>query len=98
MVVDQFGKTAERGCVASTSRSAPFKLIHHQILFCLGRRYDLFPSALWQTISIGSFNFSKPSEQNNAENLLVMADAALAVKYLQNWKEHAAHSDEYSGR
>jgi|GEM_PF-3832594 len=94
MVVDQFGKTAERGCVASTSRSAPFKLIHHQILFCLGRRYDLFPSALWQTISIGSFHFSKAAGQNNAGNLRVIADAALAAKYLQNWKEHAGHSSE----
>ena len=38
--------------------------------------------------------FSQAAGQNNAGNLRVIADAALAAKYLQNWKEHAGHSSE----
>jgi phosphatidylserine/phosphatidylglycerophosphate/cardiolipin synthase-like enzyme len=34
----------------------------------------------------GSFNFTRAAQQNNAENLLIIDDAALAKKYLQNWQ------------
>ena len=43
----------------------------------------------------GSFNFTKAAEENNAENLLVIRDKALAVKYTANWKAHAGHSEAY---
>lgn len=43
----------------------------------------------------GSFNFTKTAEENNAENLLVIRDKALAAKYTANWKTHAEHSEEY---
>ena len=44
----------------------------------------------------GSFNFTKAAEENNAENLLVIHDSALAAKYTTNWKDHLAHSPQYS--
>ncbi|PYJ86184.1 MAG: phospholipase D family protein [Verrucomicrobia bacterium] len=48
-----------------------------------------------QTVLTGSFNFTKAAEENNAENLLVIDDAALAAKYAANWKVHLAHSKPY---
>ncbi|HMC28159.1 MAG TPA: phospholipase D family protein [Verrucomicrobiae bacterium] len=44
----------------------------------------------------GSFNFTKAAEENNAENLLVIHDPALAAKYKANWQAHLAHSVQYS--
>jgi len=51
-----------------------------------------------KTVITGSFNFTKAAEQKNAENLLVIQDPALAVKYLANWREHEKHSESYLGR
>jgi phosphatidylserine/phosphatidylglycerophosphate/cardiolipin synthase-like enzyme len=48
-----------------------------------------------QTVITGSFNFTKHSEKDNAENLLVIHDKALAEKYVANWKVHAEHSTVY---
>jgi len=48
------------------------------------------------TILTGSFNFTKAAEENNAENLLVIDDAALAKKYTENWQSHLAHSEPYT--
>lgn len=50
-----------------------------------------------QTILTGSFNFTKAAENNNAENLLVIQDAALAEKYTANWHAHERHSEPYTG-
>ena len=50
------------------------------------------------TVITGSFNFTKAAEEKNAENLLVIQDAALAEKYAANWQAHAQHSDPYAGR
>ena len=50
------------------------------------------------TILTGSFNFTKGAEDENAENLLVIDDAALAKKYTANWKLHLAHSEKYEGK
>jgi len=50
------------------------------------------------TILTGSFNFTKAAEENNAENLLVIEDVALAKKYTENWQKHLAHSDKYAGK
>ena len=46
----------------------------------------------------GSFNFTTAADQRNAENLLVIRDRALAARYLENWRAHAAHSTRYVGR
>lgn len=50
------------------------------------------------TVITGSFNFTKNAEENNAENLLVIRDAKLAARYLENWQAHKAHSEPYAGR
>lgn len=46
----------------------------------------------------GSFNFTKAAEENNAENLLVIQDLALATKYTANWQAHLQHSEPYLGK
>jgi len=51
-----------------------------------------------ETVISGSFNFTKAAEESNAENLLVIRDRAMAARYAENWKEHAAHSVPYAGR
>jgi phosphatidylserine/phosphatidylglycerophosphate/cardiolipin synthase-like enzyme len=43
----------------------------------------------------GSFNFTDQAEEENAENLLILRDQALADKFTANWKIHAAHSGRY---
>jgi phosphatidylserine/phosphatidylglycerophosphate/cardiolipin synthase-like enzyme len=48
-----------------------------------------------QIVITGSFNFTKAAEENNAENLLVIREKAIADKYAANWKVHADHSDVY---
>ena len=51
-----------------------------------------------ETVIIGSFNFTKAAEENNAENLLVVRDKKLAERYTENWKEHERHLEVYVGR
>ena len=51
-----------------------------------------------QAVITGSFNFTTAAERQNAENLLVIHDRALAARYAENWRSHAAHSVRYSGR
>ena len=46
----------------------------------------------------GSFNFTTAAERQNAENLLVIHHRALAARYTENWRVHAAHSVRYAGR
>jgi len=50
------------------------------------------------TVITGSFNFTTAAERQNAENLLVIHDPALAARYVDNWRAHAAHSSHYEGR
>ena len=50
------------------------------------------------TVITGSFNFTKAAEENNAENMLVIRDKALADKYAANWQAHVEHSEPYEGR
>jgi len=51
-----------------------------------------------ETVITGSFNFTTAAERQNAENLLVIRDKALAARYAENWQAHAAHSARYVGR
>jgi phosphatidylserine/phosphatidylglycerophosphate/cardiolipin synthase-like enzyme len=51
-----------------------------------------------EVVITGSFNFTKSAERNNAENLLIIRDNALAEKYTANWEKHAEHSEVYEGR
>lgn len=43
----------------------------------------------------GSFNFTKAAEDHNAENLLIINDPVLAQRYLDNWTNHARHSEPF---
>jgi phosphatidylserine/phosphatidylglycerophosphate/cardiolipin synthase-like enzyme len=54
--------------------------------------------AYGETVIPGSFNFTKATEENNAENLLVIRDRKLAEKYVKNWQEHERHSEVYVGK
>jgi phosphatidylserine/phosphatidylglycerophosphate/cardiolipin synthase-like enzyme len=49
-----------------------------------------------ETLITGSFNFTNASERENADNLLLIYDPALAARYTENWKIHAAHSARYA--
>lgn len=49
-------------------------------------------------ILTGSFNFTKAAEENNAENLIVIRNGAVASSYEKNWQEHFAHSEYYAGK
>lgn len=51
-----------------------------------------------EAVITGSFNFTKAADENNAENLLVIRDRKLAERYIENWKEHEKHSEQYGGR
>jgi phosphatidylserine/phosphatidylglycerophosphate/cardiolipin synthase-like enzyme len=51
-----------------------------------------------ETVITGSFNFTKAAEEKNAENLLIIKDKDLAGRYIENWKNHAGHSEVYKGR
>jgi len=48
-----------------------------------------------EVVITGSFNFTSQSEDQNAENLLVIRDKAIADKFTTNWKSHAEHSVPY---
>lgn len=50
------------------------------------------------TVITGSFNFTKSAEEGNAENVLIVESPELAAKYIENWKKHEGHSEEYVGR
>ena len=48
-----------------------------------------------KTVITGSFNFTNAAEEHNAENLLILDDAALAAEYTSNWQMHKKHSEHY---
>jgi len=43
-------------------------------------------------------NFTGPTEEKNAENLLVIRDKKLADRYTKNRQEHKEHSAVYGER
>jgi phosphatidylserine/phosphatidylglycerophosphate/cardiolipin synthase-like enzyme len=46
-----------------------------------------------KTVITGSFNFTRAAQEKNAENVLIITDAALAQKYKQNWMKRAEESE-----
>ena len=48
-----------------------------------------------QTVITGSFNFTKVSEDSNAEDLLIIQSPQLAQQYRAYWETHKAHSEPY---
>jgi phosphatidylserine/phosphatidylglycerophosphate/cardiolipin synthase-like enzyme len=51
-----------------------------------------------EPVITGSFNFTNAAEDKSAENLLVIKDKDIAMKYADNWKEHAKRSPLHRGR
>ena len=51
-----------------------------------------------ETVVTGSFNFTYAAQRDNAENVLIINDPALAGRYLDNWKAHRAHAEPYERR
>jgi phosphatidylserine/phosphatidylglycerophosphate/cardiolipin synthase-like enzyme len=51
-----------------------------------------------EVVITGSFNFTKAAEQSNAENLLILRSAKLALRYVQDFYQHREHSQPYAGR
>jgi phosphatidylserine/phosphatidylglycerophosphate/cardiolipin synthase-like enzyme len=49
-----------------------------------------------EPVITGSFNFTNAAEDKSAENLLVIKD--IAMKYTDNWKEHAKRFPLHRGR
>jgi len=47
-------------------------------------------------IITGSFNFTRAAQQQNAENVLIIEDAGLAKKYLQNWQQRKLLATGYA--
>ena len=50
-----------------------------------------------QVVLTGAFSFAAGADSGSAENLLVISDARLAARYVENWQAHAAHSVRPSG-
>jgi phosphatidylserine/phosphatidylglycerophosphate/cardiolipin synthase-like enzyme len=77
-------------------------LLHSDIPTLIDARHAIAHNKIMiidgRTILTGSFNFTKSAEENNAENLLVIHDTALAAKYTANWHVHEGHSEAYTGR
>jgi phosphatidylserine/phosphatidylglycerophosphate/cardiolipin synthase-like enzyme len=48
-----------------------------------------------KTVETGSFNYTAQAENGNAENCLIVRDAALAGQYASSWALHQAHSVPY---
>ena len=72
----------------TTYIDAAHKITHNKVMIIDGK-----------TLITGSFNFTKSAEEGNAENLLVISNAAdLAQRYTANWKEHLEHSQPYQPR
>jgi phosphatidylserine/phosphatidylglycerophosphate/cardiolipin synthase-like enzyme len=51
-----------------------------------------------ETLIPSNFNFTRAAEENNAGNLFPIRDKTLARRYLENWQEHAQHSELYAGK
>ncbi len=51
-----------------------------------------------EIVITGSFNFTKAAEDKNAENLLIIKSKDLGQRYIDNWREHKGHSEQYIGK
>jgi phosphatidylserine/phosphatidylglycerophosphate/cardiolipin synthase-like enzyme len=48
-----------------------------------------------EIVITGSFPFTRAAEEQNAENLLIIRNRAMAETYIKNWLEHSRHSEPY---
>jgi phosphatidylserine/phosphatidylglycerophosphate/cardiolipin synthase-like enzyme len=47
------------------------------------------------TVITGSLNYTKGSEEKNAENIVILHSKEVAEKYFKNWQAHYEHSIDY---
>jgi len=94
VILDSSQKTAQYSSATFLANSkiptfidASHAIAHNKIIIIDGH-----------TVITGSFNFSKAAEEKNAENLLIIKSRELAKRYMENWRHHREHSDEYKGR
>jgi phosphatidylserine/phosphatidylglycerophosphate/cardiolipin synthase-like enzyme len=70
-----------------TMIDANHAIAHHKVIVIDG-----------EVVITGSFNFTKPAQEKNAENVLIIRDQAVAAQDTQNWDAHRQHSQAYVGR
>jgi len=51
-----------------------------------------------EIVITGSFPFTKAAEEQNAENLLIIRNRAVAETYIKNYVEHSRHSEPYEAK
>ena len=51
-----------------------------------------------EIVITGSFPFTRAAEEQNAENLLIIRNRAMAETYIKNWLEHSRHSEPYEAK
>lgn len=78
--------------------STPRFLARHQIPVWVDKKPAIAHNKVMiidQTkVITGSFNFTRAAQFSNAENVLIIDDATLAKKYLQNWQLRQAKSEK----
>jgi phosphatidylserine/phosphatidylglycerophosphate/cardiolipin synthase-like enzyme len=87
-VIEDKRASGEKKCQVPVLRKAGIKVLLDGVHPIAHNKVMVIDAA---TVLTGSFNWSTEAERN-AENLLVIRDAALAAKYAANWQAHAAHS------
>jgi phosphatidylserine/phosphatidylglycerophosphate/cardiolipin synthase-like enzyme len=48
-----------------------------------------------ETVITGSFNYTYPAENKNAENIMIIKSGEFAKVYADNWLSHRQHSKKY---
>jgi phosphatidylserine/phosphatidylglycerophosphate/cardiolipin synthase-like enzyme len=51
-----------------------------------------------ESVSTGSFNFTKAAQKENAKRLLIIGDPTLAAQDVKNGNGHRQYSQPYVGR
>ena len=51
-----------------------------------------------EIVITGSFPYTKTAEEQNAENLLIIRNRAVAETYIKNYMEHSRHSEPYPAK
>ena len=92
IVADRSQRNVKNGQLARLYRkkipirlASGVKIMHNKTLVIDGR---------W--VLTGSFNWTRPAEQNNAENLLCIKSDELSKQYQNDWQKHWKKAKQYS--
>lgn len=84
----------DKSHIKNKQYSAATFFTNHQIPLLIDYKPDIAHNKVMiidkSTVITGSFNFTKAAQFRNAENVLVINDPELAMKYWQNWQSRAA--------